>query len=236
LASYRPEALVKEVLSVPLPHALPDALNSLHTDHDVDKQSCAAFALKDAEWSLIEDLFDFTLPDFKGNETSPGRQPTERAPRFAAPVKSEPHLTTYCRYFTRVLRAGFGENIPVCATIFQDSAIPPLPVRLVAIHLDWPREESTVVEPIDAGTLCERLLELDRKWLSPHRSGIFYQRVARIYTECEHLGQSIPTVYLVKPDRVRYWTRSAALRDADEVAADIQLWQQQPRLASRGRK
>ena len=31
----------------------------------------------------------------------------------------------------------------------------------------------------------------------------------------------VPTIYLVKPDRVRYWTRSMALRDADEVVADI---------------
>jgi hypothetical protein len=34
-------------------------------------------------------------------------------------------------------------------------------------------------------------------------------------------GVKIPTIYLIKPDKIRYWTRSMALRDADEVAADI---------------
>jgi hypothetical protein len=37
-------------------------------------------------------------------------------------------------------------------------------------------------------------------------------------------GVKIPTIYLIKPDKIRYWTRSMALRDADEVAADIMTW------------
>ncbi len=111
-------------------------------------------------------------------------------------------------------------------------------MRLVAIHLDWPRDEPIVVEPIESAALCERLLELDEKWLTggqPSRGGIFYQRVAMVYSEFQHQRRSIPTVYIVKPDRIRYWTRSAALRDADEVAADVQLWRQ-ARPASRQRK
>jgi hypothetical protein len=239
LASYRPEALVEEVLGVPLPDVLPHGLEELRTNAEVDGRSREAFALKDAEWTLVDDLVRFTLPDFKGDETSPGRQPTERAPRFAQPTKREPQLAAYCRYFARVLKAGFGQDKPVCATIFQDDAQSQLPVRLVAIHLDWPRDEPIVVEPIDSAALCELLLELDRKWLTggqPNRGGIFYQRVAMIYSKFQHQRRSIPTVYIVKPDRIRYWTRSAALRDADEVAADVQLWRQQARPTSRARK
>jgi hypothetical protein len=54
--------------------------------------------------------------------------------------------------------------------------------------------------------------------------GIFYQRVARIYDSVQLNGQTVPTIYLIKPDKIRYWTRSMALRDADEVAADIMMW------------
>jgi len=239
LASYRPEALVEEVLGVPLPKSVPQGFDELSTYADVDAQSRDAFGLNDAEWILIDDLFRYTLPDFKGDETSPGRQPTERSPRVAQPAGAEPQLAAYCRHFARVLKASFGQDKPVCSTIFQDDAQSPLPVRLVAIHLDWPRDEPVVVTPIDSAELCERLLELDQKWLTagqPHRGGIFYQRVAMVYSEFRHQRRSIPTVYIVKPDRIRYWTRSAALRDADEVAADIQLWQQQAPPVSRQRK
>jgi hypothetical protein len=37
-------------------------------------------------------------------------------------------------------------------------------------------------------------------------------------------GRKIPTVYVIKPNRVRYWIRSSAFRDADEVVADMLVW------------
>ena len=239
LASYRPEALVDEILAVPMPEPELGVLDNLETLEQVDARIHRAFDFKDSEWLLVEDLCKYTLPDFKGDETSPGRQPTERARRFTLVAKSEPHLSEYCHYFTRVLKAGFGQDKAVCATIFQDTADSPLPVRLVAIHLDWAREKDVVVERIDSAALCDRLMELDEKWLQTgdqSRGGIFYQRVALVYSEFRYKRRLIPTVYIVKPDRIRYWTRSAALRDADEVAADVQLWRQQAQSVGRGRK
>ena len=187
-------------------------LAGLKTLEDVDERVRKLFGFKDAEWTLVEDLFRYTLPDFQGNETSPGRQPTERTPGIAhQPTKAEPQLAAYCRCFTRVLKAGFGQDKPVCATIFQDDARSPLPVRLVGIHLNWPRDEPIVVEPIDSAVLCDLLMELNERWLKTgdqNRGGIFYQRVAMVYAELEHQKRLIPTVYIVKPDRIRYWTRS----------------------------
>ncbi|MBN1509740.1 MAG: N-6 DNA methylase [Sedimentisphaerales bacterium] len=47
-------------------------------------------------------------------------------------------------------------------------------------------------------------------------SGLTITRIARVYDG--------PCIYLLKPDRLRYWLRSVALRDADETLAD--LWDQ----------
>jgi len=46
--------------------------------------------------------------------------------------------------------------------------------------------------------------------------GLTITRIARLYDG--------PCIYLIKPDRLRYWLRSVALRDADETLAD--LWEQ----------
>jgi hypothetical protein len=141
-------------------------------------------------------------------------------------MKREPELFDYCEHFIRVLKAGFGDDRAVSATIFHDSQDSRMPVRMVAIHLDLPREELVIIEDIDSSELCQRLTELDAKLLQamPDRGGVFFQRVARIYDEVKHGRRVIPTIYIVKPDRIRYWTRSAAMRDADEVAADILQW------------
>jgi O-succinylbenzoate synthase len=57
---------------------------------------------------------------------------------------------------------------------------------------------------------------------SPITSGLGFQRVARLFiTHQPETGVKIPTVFYLKPDQRRYWTRSQALRDADELAATI---------------
>lgn len=58
--------------------------------------------------------------------------------------------------------------------------------------------------------------KLDTLLREQRGSGLIVTRIARIYDG--------PCIYLLKPDRLRYWLRSVALRDADETLAD--LWDQ----------
>jgi hypothetical protein len=70
------------------------------------------------------------------------------------------------------------------------------------------------------------LLEFDKlqqdKGTGSINRGIFHRRVARVYETID----GIPTIFIIKPDMRRYWTRSAGLNDADEVALDLFRWQQ----------
>ena len=162
------------------------------------------------------DTLKYTLSDLKGDKLTPGKQKTHR--------DNELDLTQYCKYFLQVIKAGFGVDKKVCATIFQEPVGSHLPVRLVAIHLNSSTSEEIRVEQIDSHNLLERLRRLNELFIAQEDSnegGIFYQRVARIYDS--NSSNRVPTVYLIKPDRLRYWTRSSALRDADEVSADIML-------------
>ncbi len=221
LAFYIPKPNKEDLLKVPIPPCQPDILKKIKTIEDVDQYVRKVFGFKDAEWVLIEDLFDYTLKDFMGGINSPGRQPTRKN-------GNEDVLQEYCQYFRRVLKAGFGEDKNISATIFTESEDSSLPVRLIAIHLGSPKDARIKPEPINCPDLLDRLKELDKKYLDSEdkrKGGIFYRRVARIYDTMEIAGRKVPTIYLVKPDKVRYWTRSMALRDADEVAADIMLWE-----------
>jgi hypothetical protein len=58
--------------------------------------------------------------------------------------------------------------------------------------------------------------KLDKLLLEHHGTGLNITRIARVYD-----GHCI---YVLKPDRLRYWLRSIALRDADETLAE--LWDQ----------
>jgi len=223
-ASYIPEVNVNDLLRVPIPELSVGDLQNIKTIDDIDERIRQAFEFKDSEWVLINDLFNYTLPDFKGDRDSPGRKRTHRVDNSQSQNNTEPELTAYCEYFLRVLKAGFGQDKQVCATIFQEQTNTLLPVRLVVIYLNRANCHGVHIEPIDSPDLMERLENLNSLYIERGNieyGGIFYQRVARIYDSVDLNGVKIPTIYLIKPDKIRYWTRSMALRDADEVAADI---------------
>jgi N-6 DNA Methylase len=226
-ASYRPDPLVEELLRVPVPALRPGQLNRIKTAGDFDEEVRHAFDLKDAEWVLIEDLFNVTLPDFKGDSDSLGRMRTER---YDDSLR-EPQLSKYCEYFIRVLKAGFGDDKRISATIFQETGTDTLPFRLVAFELDQTAKSSVGVETLESSGLLAELETLNNTWLKGSRNvgSIYYQRVARIY---DHRSGT-PTIFIVKPDARRYWTRSIGLHDADQVAVDFANWQ---RVASNGGK
>ncbi len=220
-ASYRPEPLVSELLRVPIPEPRSNLLDGLQDNKDVDRRVREAFDFKDAEWVLIEDMFDVTLPDFKGAQNSRGRQRTQRV----VGLVDEPELRIYCEYFTRVLKAGFGEDKQITATVFQErTGSKHLPYRLVAFELNHASDERFQVRSLDVSDLLTELEVLNQTWLSsPGKASgsIYYQRVARIYD----YRKDVPTIFILKPDAYRYWTRSMGLHDADEVAADFARWQ-----------
>ena len=173
-------------------------------------------------------LFSFTLRDFKEGSASPGRQSTRTVSANTRSGERERVLRDYCDYFRRVFRGGFGDDNKVSATIFTEDGGEVLPVRLVAIHLGSGAGTRTGLEEMDSLKLIERLKRLDERFLKlvsdPENGGIFYRRVARIYNTMRIEGKDVPTIFIVKPDQVRYWTRSMALRDADEIAGTTSVF------------
>lgn len=212
IAAYRPEAYVHELLSVPLAPSGALDVTAPESIEDNDDAVFRAFELRDAERILIEDMAAITIPDFRGDRPAPGAQPTRID-------TDDSLLERYCETFRQVLKAGFGAAKPVDAIIF---VLPePAPFRLVAIRLlgEGSAEGKAVrSEPVEHAKL---VAELRRLTGAQSGGGRFLaQRVARFYDA----SSGTPTIFLLKPDAVRYWTRSVALNDADQVAADLFVW------------
>ncbi|KGV19916.1 N-6 DNA Methylase family protein [Burkholderia pseudomallei TSV 43] len=218
MAAYRPEAQVRELLDLPLPVSQAGLLAGIESYSELDEQAFDAFRLKDAEKALVEDMLEYTLADFRGNENTRGRQTTHGG-------DDETCIRAYCEYFIRVLKAGFGQDKAIAATIFRGGDGQQLPYRLVAIELGKKTEVPITVANVNTESLLGKLEQLDHILQVPEsrRRGIYHQRIARIYDS----STGIPTIYLIKPDMVRYWSRSAGLNDGDEVALDLFRWQQQ---------
>ena len=183
-----------------------------------------AFGLKDSERVLIEDMLAYTLADFRGTEESVGRKPTKRLDGQV----QEPQMGAYCDFVIRVLKAGFGREKAVTATIFQQVDGTPLPYRLVAFQLGKQASRAVSVSPVQTIALLRELERLDQSVLDGQgpRRGIYNARLARIYDG----STGVPTIFVIKPDATKYWTRSTGLNDGDEIALDLFKWQQQAEL------
>jgi len=234
-AFYHPKPLVDSFWKIPVPDIKEKAFNDLKILGKKDKEKALikidelvlnSLEISPSEKILVEDLFDFTMPDyFAGREVSIGRQSTLR--------KTDTELKDYCKTFFKVINAGFGKDKNLRATIFQEKGSE-LPVRMVAIHLDFPeREELIKIDKRANEKLWELLQKLNETFMQneSENGNIFYQRVVRVYSNVD----GIPTIYLIKPDQKRYWLRSQALNDADEVSADIVSWFQN-QIYSQGAK
>ncbi|MDB5440910.1 MAG: restriction endonuclease subunit [Caulobacteraceae bacterium] len=213
-AAYRPKLSSDEILDLPLPppaKGLTDGVDDLEA---LDQKAFELFGLNEAERVLVEDAIDYTLDSFVGGVRARGDQVTD------LPGSDEAHLKAYCDYFSRVLKAGFGEDRAVKATIYQ-AARDALPYRLVAFALGGD-PDGIEVATIRSDALLAQLEVLNLK--KTDGGGLFNQTVARLY-EAE---SGYPTIFIVKPDKKRFWTRSMGLHDGDEVSLDLFRWLHTP--------
>ena len=217
-ASFIQEANVGELLRVPLPNADVD-LSEVASPADADAQVKKAFNFKPSEWVLIEDAFDYTLQAFKTVKDDDFRSAVAINDRADAEM-----LKDYGSMFGRVLRAGFGQDKRIRTTIYEvsDTAAAP-PVHLVAVHLGWPGADDGVnFEKVTTSDLLNRLVALAHQ--VERRSSndrTIRRRVFHVYDTVRCGDVRVPSVFLGKPNLVRYWTRSMAMRDADIVSADL---------------
>ena len=222
LGHYITEVPTNELTTVPIPDQIID-LNAVKSFDDVDEVAKAAFRLNAAESILIEDLLSLSIPDAIRQAPGPARKQTRR---LINKVETEPELSAYGQTMLRVLKSTFGRDKDVSFTIYQEDSDQKLPVRMVTLHLDWQDRNPQTIEPMSADGLYDRLADfhksiLTKKVRSATGQGLGFQRVAFFVHSHQVNHKRVQNVTIIKPDEYRYWTRSQAMRDADELAASI---------------
>jgi hypothetical protein len=217
------EALSKEIVTVPLPQAEAPDISSLRDLGAVDEATRQMFGLTTADWTLIEDFLKYTLPDALRKAPGPARYPTQRRDKDGI---KEPELARYAKTFGRVVKGTFGKDKAIASTLYAEQNDKKLPVRMLTIHLDAPHRDGVKIEQMEADGLLDELAkfhaeQLKQKIRDATGGGLGFQRVAYLFQSARENGNRVMNLTIVKPDERRYWTRSMAMRDADQLAAAI---------------
>jgi hypothetical protein len=215
---YNNEVPTKELRTVPLPKSTV-RLTGLESFEAIDEMTRELFELTQSDWAVIEDLLEVTLPDCLRKTPGPGRNPTSRS-------GSEPELSVFAQTMIRVLKGTFGKEKSLSATIYQEPSGHHLPVRMVTLHFDWLGRKPLTIESITADGLLDLLNEFTRKSQKAgtsvrHGDGFGFRRVAYLFHSYQIEYGRIRNLTIIKPDERRFWTRSLAMRDADDLAGAI---------------
>ena len=88
-----------------------------------------------------------------------------------------------------------------------------MPMIVAHITLNYGDRSQTATVDNAPSRLAQAIKRLDQVLLDEGTSSIHVRRNVRIYEGSE--------IYIVKRNQRRFWTKSAAFRDADETYADI---------------
>jgi hypothetical protein len=202
----------EEIMGLPMPKNILDLNESYEFLESLSKNSEANtivnelvmswFDLAESEKILINDSIDFVLDYFWRKNKSISLKP----------INSDV-LGDYIHTFCNVLNSSFSNpKKAFVGRIFAGES----PLQMVAARLvNIAKREKTEIH--QDHNLTEILADLDRTLLEEKSQSIYIRRNLRHY-----IGD---TIFIVKPNQMRYWTKSSALRDADETYADIMtLW------------
>jgi len=210
-AGFIPKATETELRQLPALRFPADQLPSIAAEGytAIDRTVLDLLDLSEAERILVEDLHQVVLPDAqRQGGDPPGRKPI-----------SPDQLDAYAHTFRKVLQATFGDERPVCATVYHAPGPDLLPVQLIAIHLDWRDRPPVQRETITTPALLEKLRECHDRVLQAPTGTIGFQRIVEVLSTHQTDQGPVPTLFLIKPAQRRYWLRSLAMRDADRLGA-----------------
>jgi hypothetical protein len=165
---------------------------------EIDQIIYSCLDLSKSERFLIEDVLEYSLDFFQEGEKS-------KACDMVDTRDLEVYSRTFCDAVNSILQFG---KTRATATVSHGDA----PLRLVSIRFSEVNDERTVMISDSTDELEDALSKLDRQIIEEYSESIYVRRNVKFY--------DMDTLYITKPDEKRFWTRSMALRDADETLAE----------------
>lgn len=199
----------EEIMNLPMPEKvlelrefnydfLKEISENPEADNIINQLTTKLYHLDESEIIQINDAIEFTLDYYRTKNKS-----------IAVKSVNEDTLRDYIDTFCRVLNNSFSSpNKTFVGTIYEGEG----PLRVISTRLIEKSQELTVPKVLD-GKLNKVLDELDKQLIEEISQSIYIRRNLRRY--------SGDTTFIVKPNQMRFWTKSAALRDADDTYKDI---------------
>jgi len=167
-------------------------------ESEIDQLIFDELDLSQTERNLIKDVLEYSLDFFQEGEKSAACDSTDT-------LDVETYATVFCDTINQMLQ--FGE-FQAWATIYDSDTT----LNLVSIHFNNTQKAGSVKIQKSTAKFSETLAKLEKRLQTKYSESIYVRRNVRFYDD--------DTLHIAKPDEKRFWSRSMALRDADETIAE----------------
>jgi len=178
-----------------------DSINFTHDiqnlDFEVDEFIFGKYDFTDIESSIIEDFIDYTIPLLSKKNNTPFN------PLKVKTIKA--YSNQLCHSLNDFLE---GQNIYANATIYSTNQYSPL----VAIKLTFDEKENDIAESKE--NIVSVLSTIDKHLWEEKSSNIYFRKKI-------NFKPNESTYYLIRPNQMRFWTRTMAIEDASELILEI---------------
>ena len=204
----RDELAANEVLAFPMPPIDKSSIfNNVELKEIIslenrsgDSLLARLFSLNEVEIMQIHDTINYTLDYFRFGKNS-----------SATEVPNIDLVNSYSKAVLGVLKNAISEEFSFETSLYVTDG--PLCVVSFEIKKRTDSDDNVLKTITCSDDLFKTLIRLDSALIEERSQGVFIRRNLRIYE-----GRK---VYVIKPNQKRYWPQTIALRDADEIYADV---------------
>ncbi len=179
-----------------------NSLNDIRTiEESINNLIKKAINLSSQEIILIDDLLKYTLDAFQNKQKSIAYHPNQ--------LKENNLYAKYlCQNINEFL--DYDEELTVWASVFELS--PRIPLNVVILYFNKEHKADSIVE-LPEREIGQILKAMEAYSYKEHAESIYYRRFFR-YAKGDK-------VYIIKPNEKRFWSRSMAINDGDEIIAEV---------------
>ncbi len=172
-------------------------------EKEIDNLLLKSLKLTNRDKILINDVLDYSLDLFQEGEKSD-------AYKRASLSDIEKYSKQLCDDLNDLLNYT-QESTTVSATIYEPAFNTPL--NLVTIKFNKKKTNLSIEKNSNSGKLSSLLKQIDNYTYEKHSESVYFRKVIRYFDD--------DTIYIIKPNERRFWSRSAAMNDADETVFEV---------------
>lgn len=175
----------------------------LAVEQEIDEIIFKCLNLNAKDKILIKDSLEYVIDLFQEGENS-------SAYKRVAISDIEKYAKQLCTELNDVLQYA-SDNTIVSAKVYETAFNSPL--TLVSITFSKKLKNTLVEKVSNSNKLTNLLKQIDDYSFEKHSESIYFRKVIKYFDN--------DTIYLIKPNEKRFWSRSTAMNDADEIMFDV---------------